>query len=117
MNSTDPNRSARGSLVRMNDEGFRTLVKDSGVPTVVVFGADWCAPCKIMKARLAAISENLPEVRFVELDVSEAPETAAEYGIRSVPTFMTFKDNLVTAVMLGAVTSPALANWIEEGLA
>ena len=56
------------ATVQVTDAGFQAEVLESDVPVLVDFTASWCPPCRVMKPILAELAEELPEVRFVELD-------------------------------------------------
>jgi thioredoxin 1 len=65
------------------------------------FFADWCGPCKVISPVLVNLSKkhSVPGVlQFVKVNVDEAQDIAAAYGIRAMPTFMFFKDGKQVAV-------------------
>ena len=70
--------------------------------TLVDFWAPWCGPCRMMGERLAAELEPAhPEIRIVKVNVDEAPELAAGFGIMSIPALFCFKDGVKTAEFIG----------------
>lgn len=66
----------------------------SSTPTVVLFSATWCGPCKQFKPTYEqlALSYGADKVKFVYVDVDNFPEHTSKYGVRSVPTIKYFKD-------------------------
>ena len=73
-------------------ERFEDLIT-SNIPVLVDFFAEWCGPCKAMKAILEELKGIKGEkVRIVKVDVDKHKEIAAYYQIQSVPTLMIFKD-------------------------
>ena len=67
------------------------------------FTAEWCNPCQMMKPMIAQVIEEHPEIEYVPIDIDENKETAIDYGIMSVPTFIVFKDGEQTARFSGGM--------------
>jgi len=64
--------------------------------------ATWCGPCKVIAPTVEKFAGKYTDARFYKIDVDEAPEVAAELGIRSVPTFILYKDGHKVAEVAGA---------------
>lgn len=69
---------------------------------VVDWTASWCGPCKMMAPVLEEMSEKFSDVVFYKIDVDEHQEDALDAGIRSMPTFQLFKDDLLVDQFSGA---------------
>ncbi|KAJ5921400.1 hypothetical protein N7466_009726 [Penicillium verhagenii] len=71
---------------------FREII-DSKEPSVIDFWATWCAPCHMAAPAFAGYSEEtaFAQVKFYKVDVDDQPEIASQLGIRSLPTFISFK--------------------------
>ena len=78
-------------LVRADDSDFEEKVLRSDKPVLVDFFGSWCAPCLKMKPVLEEIAAELEgKAAVVQVEVSEAPETAGTYEVMGVPTLMIF---------------------------
>lgn len=104
-------------VVHAGDDDFEELVEGAPGIAVVDFWAPWCPPCRVMGPLLDEIALELEEdagVRVVKVDVDRAPETAARYAIRSVPTLMFFRDGEPLFEMVGLVPKPVVLREIDE---
>ena len=73
------------------DENFEIEVLKADTPVLVDFYADWCGPCRIMAPVIEEVAGELEgRARVAKLDVDTNPQTAAKYGIRSIPTLLIF---------------------------
>ena len=74
-------------MEHVTDTSYAELVEASEIPVVLDFGATWCGPCKKLEPILEEISTGLDgKVRFLKVDVGEAPGTAQKFGVLGVPT-------------------------------
>ena len=104
-------------IVHTNDESFDSDVVNSDKPALVDFWAEWCGPCKMIAPFIdEAASEYADKMSVVKLNVDESPNTAAKYGIRSIPTLMIFKDGAVQAQKVGAFSKSQLAEFLDSNL-
>jgi thioredoxin 1 len=97
----------------VTDKSFATDVLQSAEPVVVDFWAPWCGPCKMIAPALEEIAgEMAGKVKVAKVNVDENQEIAAQYGIRSIPTLMIFKDGKLAATKVGAGSKSDLSKWI-----
>jgi len=98
---------------KVSDTTFESEVLKATGPVVVDFWAEWCGPCKQIAPALEEISGSLNgKVKIVKLNVDENPQTAAKYGIQSIPTLMIFKDGQMASRQIGAAPRQKLEQWI-----
>lgn len=97
------------------DEDFDALVAGQGV-AVVDFWAAWCGPCRMMEPILGEIATEYASkgVRVVKVNVDEAPRVSQDFGIRSIPTLMFFRDGEALYEMVGMVPKPVLERELEQ---
>jgi thioredoxin 1 len=103
-------------MEHVTDDDFESEVLKSEKPVIVDFWAEWCGPCRILGPRFEELSKEMTKVKFVKLNVDENQGTAAEYGIRSIPTLLIFKDGEVAGNIVGALPKEMLKAKIESFL-
>ena len=102
---------------KVSDTDFDSEVLKATGPVVVDFWAEWCGPCRMIGPALEEISGSLgAKVKIVKLNVDENPQTAAKYGIQSIPTLMIFKDGQMASRQVGAAPRQKLEQWITTAV-
>ncbi len=106
------------ATVKVDKSNFQTDVLQSSEPVVVDFWAEWCGPCKMIAPALEEISTQLAgKVKIAKLNIDENQELAAQFGVRSIPTLMMFKNGEVADMKVGALPKTALSHWINSSAA
>lgn len=101
-------------MIELNDKNFKEQIEKSKL-VLVDFYAVWCGPCG-MQAKVLDKLNNSRSLEFdiAKVNVDEAPEISAEYGIESIPTLMIFKDNNLVRKIVGYTEEDELLNIISE---
>ena len=86
----------------VTDDSFEQEVLQAGTPVVVDFWAPWCGPCKAIEPALEELAEASEKVAFVKLDIDANQETAARYGVLSIPTVILFDGGEARESVYGA---------------
>lgn len=88
---------------KVTDSNFATEVENSNVPVLVDCWAEWCAPCRMVGPTIDKIADAYQgKAKVVKLNVDENQQTAAKYGIQSIPTLLIFENGKVVDGLVGA---------------
>lgn len=105
------------STVHVTDQTFDKEVRQSDVPVVVDFWAEWCGPCRMIGPSLEELSaEYEGKIKIVKVNVDENPESPAQMGVRGIPALFLFKDGDVVSNKVGAAPKAALKAWIDSAI-
>ncbi len=103
------------AAAQVTDSTFKQEVLESAVPVLVDFWAPWCGPCRMVAPVVEEIAEQYKgELKVVKVNTDENPRVASDYGIRSIPTLMIFKEGQKVDMVVGAVPKSTLANTLEK---
>jgi len=106
-----------GNLTEVTDNNFAAEVLEAGQPVLVDFWAPWCGPCRIIAPHLEELDNERDDLTVVKMNVDENPQTAAKYGIMSIPTLLLFKNGAVAKQVVGALPKARLQQELEPALA
>jgi thioredoxin 1 len=97
-----------GATKQVTDASFADDVLMSDKPVIVDFWAEWCGPCKMVAPILEEIAAENDGVVIAKLNVDENPQTAASYGITSIPTMNVYQGGQIVKTIIGAKPKAAL---------
>lgn len=103
------------ALAQVTDRTFLERVENAAGLVLVDVTAAWCPPCRILSPILEALAADFaPDLTILALDADENPETAARFGVRSLPTLLFFRDGVPVDRSVGAVPRSLLQPRLEE---
>jgi len=104
-------------VLNVNDANFKQEVLGSQVTVLVDFWAPWCGPCQMVSPVIEEIAEEYgAKVKVCKINVDDAPHTASNYGIMSIPTIAVFKSGEVVSKTVGAQPKNELEVMINSCL-
>ncbi|MFT4415090.1 thioredoxin [Fredinandcohnia humi] len=101
------------AITNVTDQNFNTETSEGLV--LADFWAPWCGPCKMIAPVLEELDSEIGDkVKIVKLDVDDNQETAAKFGVMSIPTLLIFKDGEVVDKVVGYQPKEALADRLSN---
>jgi len=101
------------ATVELTKENFEQTIRDGDV-VFIDFWAPWCGPCRSFAPTYEAASEKYPNVVFAKVNTEEQRELGAHFNIRSIPTLMIFREQIILFSQPGALPASALDELIVK---
>lgn len=98
----------------VTDSTFKDEVVGSDVPVLVDFWAEWCGPCRMIAPMVEELADEFDgRAKITKVDVDSNPKIAMQFGIRSIPTLLFFKDGEVVDQLIGASSKKVLSDKLD----
>jgi thioredoxin 1 len=100
--------------LQITDSNFEEIVRKSDKPVLVDFWAEWCGPCRMIGPVIEELSGEYDGKAVIgKLNVDENPNVTVEFGIRSIPTLLVFKNGVVVDRHVGVASKSDLSKKLE----
>ena len=101
----------------ITDSNFDEEIKNTQIPILVDFWAEWCGPCKQISPILEDIGKvKKDKLKILKLNIDENPQTPQKFGVRGIPTLMLFKDGKLVDTKVGSLPKSMLESWLDSNL-
>jgi thioredoxin 1 len=105
------------NLTVVSDANFAEEILKADKPALVDFWAPWCGPCKALGPLVEALADEYHDrVKVGKINIDDNPKTAANYGVRSIPTLILFKEGKVLDTLIGLVPKDRLETFLKKAL-
>ena len=95
-------------------DDFKSEVVESDTPVLVDFLAEWCGPCKVIAPVVEELATDYKgKIKFGKVNVDDNNMVASEYGVRSIPTLLIFKNGSVVNQIVGAVPKEKITDILD----
>ena len=100
-------------MVEVTSDNFESAVLKSDKPVLVDFWASWCGPCQALMPRLKQLNDEVDTFEIVKVNVEEAPELAAQYQVRGLPTLVVFESGAEVRRKVGGGSVDVIRDFVE----
>ena len=104
------------AVVELTKDNFEDVIT-SNATVIVDYWAPWCGPCKGFAPVFEKVADKNPDVVFAKVNTDDEQEIAAHFQIRSIPTLMVFRDQIIVFAQPGAMPQGAFEQVVEKAKA
>jgi thioredoxin 1 len=101
------------ATVEVTSANFKQVSEKDGI-VLLDWWAAWCGPCRAFAPTYEKVAGNHPDITFGKIDTEASPDLAGAFGIRSIPTLMVLRDNVLLFSQPGALPEAALEDLIRQ---
>ncbi len=104
-------------VLHVTDATFEADVLRSDVPVLLDFWAPWCGPCRMIAPVLDDLAAEFGDkIKVAKINIDENQATPAQYGVRSIPTLLLFKEGKIVATQVGALPKNQLTAFVNKNI-
>ncbi len=103
-------------VLELNQQNFESTVVGNKM-VIIDFWAPWCGPCRSFAPVFEAAAEKHPDVVFGKINSDDEQAIAGHFGIRSIPTLLVFREQIIVFMQAGALPASGLESVLEQAKA
>ncbi|QQG35055.1 MAG: thioredoxin [Deltaproteobacteria bacterium] len=107
---------SQNNIIEINEDNFKKIISQTPNLVLLDFWADWCVPCKLMFPILDEICKKYPNIVIGKINIENNHDLALQFNIRSIPTLIFLKNEIVKEQLIGQHSLKEIENFISKFL-